>query len=65
MGRIIPGGAAHQDGRLQVGDEITHVNNQSLYGATHQDVISLISNSSINRTILLRIVRPRDLGSYA
>ncbi|KAI6661208.1 cysteine proteinase 1-like isoform X1 [Oopsacas minuta] len=62
VGRIIPGGSAHQDGRLQVGDEITHVNNENLYGASHQDVISLISNSSINRSILLRIIRQRDVG---
>ena len=64
MGRIIPGGAADQDGNMRVGDEITHVNGQSLYGATHQDVISLISNSSINRTIVLRVTRPRHIGSY-
>ena len=64
MGRIIPGGPAHQDGRLQIGDEITHVNGQSLYGATHQDVISLISNSSINRSIMLRVIRPRDVGEF-
>ena len=68
IGRVIAGGAADLDGRLQVGDEITHVNNESVLGATHRDVISLIANSSINRSILLRIARPSmgecDLGFH-
>ncbi|XP_070598665.1 multiple PDZ domain protein isoform X1 [Erythrolamprus reginae] len=39
---IDPNGAAGRDGRLQIGDELLEINEQVLYGKTHQNASSII-----------------------
>lgn len=57
IGAIVPGGAADLDGRLQVGDEITHINGQPVIDATHHEVISLMSQAGTMGSVSLRIQR--------
>ena len=45
------------DGRLQVGDEITHINGQSVIDATHHEVIGLMSQAGTLGSVSLRIQR--------
>lgn len=42
----MPGGAADAEGHLEVGDEILAVNQQSVIGASHHQVVSLMSQSA-------------------
>ncbi|KAM3619195.1 uncharacterized protein V6R79_004419 [Siganus canaliculatus] len=50
-----PGGPAARDGRIQVGDELLEINNQILYGRSHQNASAIIkSTSSKVKLILLR-----------
>ena len=53
----MPGGAADLDGRLQVGDEITHINGQPVIDATHHEVIGLMSQAGTMGSVSLRIQR--------
>uniref|UniRef100_A0A1A8P945 InaD-like n=1 Tax=Nothobranchius rachovii TaxID=451742 RepID=A0A1A8P945_9TELE len=50
-----PGGPAARDGRIRVGDELLEINNQMLYGRSHQNASAIIK-SSVSRVklILLR-----------
>lgn len=57
IGAIVPGGAADLDGRLQVGDEITHINGQLVMDATHHEVIGLMSQAGTLGSVSLRIQR--------
>ena len=57
IGAIVPGGAADLDGRLQVGDEITHINGQMVMDATHHEVIGLMSQAGTMGSVSLRIQR--------
>ncbi|XP_029185251.2 LOW QUALITY PROTEIN: disks large homolog 1-like [Acropora millepora] len=43
--KIIDGGAAQQDGRLQVGDKIIRVNNSSLEDVTHEDAVTVLKKT--------------------
>jgi len=43
--RIIPGGAAAKDPRIQVGLRLIEVNGQSLLGATHQEAVNILRNA--------------------
>lgn len=45
MANIVPGGAADLDGRLQSGDQILYIDGQSVTGASHEKVVSLMSNA--------------------
>ncbi|KAM9358457.1 inaD-like protein [Symphorus nematophorus] len=50
-----PGGPAARDGRIQVGDELLEINNQILYGRSHQNASAIIkSTASKVKLILLR-----------
>ena len=57
MGAIVAGGAADLDGRLQIGDEITHINGRSVLDASHRDVISLMGTASAQGEVVLSIRR--------
>ena len=54
---IVPGGAADLDGRLQVGDEITHVNGHSVIDAPHHNVISAMGEALAQGEVVLNICR--------
>uniref|UniRef100_A0A3B4GFW7 PDZ domain-containing protein n=1 Tax=Pundamilia nyererei TaxID=303518 RepID=A0A3B4GFW7_9CICH len=43
--KIIEGGAAHRDGRLQIGDKILAVNHMSLEDVLHEDAVSALKNT--------------------
>uniref|UniRef100_A0A3Q3WKD3 Uncharacterized protein n=1 Tax=Mola mola TaxID=94237 RepID=A0A3Q3WKD3_MOLML len=50
-----PGGPAARDGRIRVGDELLEINNQVLYGRSHQNASAIIkSTASKVKLILLR-----------
>lgn len=51
------GGAADLDGRLLVGDEITHINHHSVVDASHRDVISLMGQAAALGEVILGIQR--------
>ena len=54
---IVPNGAADRDGRFRVGDLILAVNNISTIDASHQRVISLMSNAGRSGQVTLRVRR--------
>ena len=65
IGAIVPGGAAYLDGRLQVGDEITHINSLNVMNATHREVIELMGEAGAHGEVSLNIRRklpPADSG---
>uniref|UniRef100_A0A669D7E8 PATJ crumbs cell polarity complex component n=1 Tax=Oreochromis niloticus TaxID=8128 RepID=A0A669D7E8_ORENI len=50
-----PGGPAARDGRIQIGDELLEINNQILYGRSHQNASAIIKSApSKVKLILLR-----------
>ncbi|XP_041792121.1 inaD-like protein [Chelmon rostratus] len=50
-----PGGPAARDGRIRVGDELLEINNQVLYGRSHQNASAIIkSTASKVKLIVLR-----------
>ncbi|XP_037837268.1 inaD-like protein isoform X2 [Kryptolebias marmoratus] len=50
-----PGGPAARDGRIHVGDELLEINNQILYGRSHQNASAIIKSSASKvKLILLR-----------
>ena len=57
IGAIVSGGAADLDGRLIVGDEITHINGRSVLDASHRDVITLMGEAAAQGEVVLRVQR--------
>ena len=57
IGAIVAGGAADLDGRLLVGDEITHINGTPVMDAAHRDVITLMGEAAAQGEVVLRIQR--------
>ncbi|KAK5604887.1 hypothetical protein CRENBAI_008146 [Crenichthys baileyi] len=50
-----PGGPASRDGRIHVGDELLEINNQVLYGRSHQNASAIIKSATSKvKLILLR-----------
>ncbi|XP_076736241.1 inaD-like protein isoform X5 [Maylandia zebra] len=50
-----PGGPAARDGRIQIGDELLEINNQILYGRSHQNASAIIKSATSKvKLILLR-----------
>uniref|UniRef100_A0A8C8RFY4 Discs large MAGUK scaffold protein 4 n=1 Tax=Pelusios castaneus TaxID=367368 RepID=A0A8C8RFY4_9SAUR len=64
--KIIEGGAAHKDGRLQIGDKILAVNNVSLEDVMHEDAVAALKNTY--DVVYLRVAKPANMylnDSYA
>ncbi|XP_040896942.1 inaD-like protein [Toxotes jaculatrix] len=50
-----PGGPAARDGRIRVGDELLEINNQILYGRSHQNASAIIKSAASRvKLIVLR-----------
>ncbi|KAM4738921.1 inaD-like protein [Anableps anableps] len=50
-----PGGPASRDGRIRVGDELLEINNQVLYGRSHQNASAIIKTAASKvKLVLLR-----------
>ena len=60
---IVAGGAADLDGRLQIGDRITHISGHSVIDGSHHEVISLIGAAAAHGEVYLIIQRARP-GMY-
>ncbi|XP_060910740.1 disks large homolog 4-like isoform X4 [Labrus mixtus] len=62
--KIIEGGAAHKDGRLQIGDKIlavghSNVNNVCLEDVMHEDAVGALKNTA--EVVYLRVAKPNNL----
>jgi len=62
IGSIVIGGVAHRDGVLKAGDEIISINDRNVMGASHQEVVQLMSQTGPMVSILVR--RKRDSDTY-
>ncbi|XP_078518852.1 syntaxin-binding protein 4-like [Lissotriton helveticus] len=58
--RILPGGVAYSDGRLQPGDQILEVNGDSLLGATNEQAVDILRAASATSHMRLLIARDDD-----
>ncbi|XP_068003386.1 syntaxin-binding protein 4-like isoform X2 [Melanerpes formicivorus] len=58
--RIIPGGVAYADGRLQPGDQILEVNGDSLLGVTSERAVDILRTASATSHMRLLIARDDD-----
>ncbi|KAK5931595.1 hypothetical protein CesoFtcFv8_000107 [Champsocephalus esox] len=54
--KIIEGGAAHRDGRLQIGDKILAVNHVSLEDVLHEDAVVALKNTG--EVVYLKVSTP-------
>ena len=61
-GRIIQGSPADRCRQLHVGDRLVAVNNVSIDGVHHSDIVDTIKQSG--RTVTLRIAQQPPLGKY-
>ncbi|XP_053088066.1 disks large homolog 1 isoform X8 [Pangasianodon hypophthalmus] len=64
--KIIEGGAAHKDGRLQIGDKLIAVNVVCLEEVTHEDAVAALKNTS--DVVFLKVAKPTSVfmnDSYA
>ncbi|XP_043558415.1 discs large homolog 1-like protein isoform X7 [Chiloscyllium plagiosum] len=57
--KIIEGGAAHKDGRLQIGDKILAVNTTSLDEVTHEDAVTALKNTT--EVVYLKVAKPTSM----
>ncbi|KAI4790848.1 hypothetical protein KUCAC02_034363, partial [Chaenocephalus aceratus] len=48
-----PGGPAARDGRIRVGDELLEINNQVLYGRSHQNASAIIKSAASKVKVIL------------
>ncbi|XP_074597161.1 membrane-associated guanylate kinase, WW and PDZ domain-containing protein 1-like [Brevipalpus obovatus] len=62
VGSIVIGGVAHKDGILKAGDEILSINGQDIIGASHHQVVSLMSQCG--RTVSMLIRRQRNCDAF-
>ncbi|XP_060642558.1 syntaxin-binding protein 4-like isoform X1 [Anolis sagrei] len=58
--RILPGGIAYVDGRLQSGDQILEVNGDSLLGVTSERAVDILRTASATNHMRLLIARDDD-----
>ncbi|XP_072273500.1 syntaxin-binding protein 4-like isoform X2 [Pyxicephalus adspersus] len=56
--RILPGGVAYSDGRLQPGDQILEVNGESLLGVSNERAVDILRAASA--TSYMRLIIARD-----
>ncbi|XP_021332432.1 disks large homolog 1 isoform X35 [Danio rerio] len=64
--KIIEGGAAHKDGRLQIGDKLLAVNAVCLEEVTHEDAVAALKNTP--DVVYLKVAKPTSVfmnDSYA
>ncbi|XP_027002645.1 disks large homolog 1 isoform X3 [Tachysurus fulvidraco] len=64
--KVIEGGAAHKDGRLQIGDKLVAVNVVCLEEVTHEDAVAALKNTS--DVVFLKVAKPTSVfmnDSYA
>ncbi|XP_015461043.3 disks large homolog 1 isoform X11 [Astyanax mexicanus] len=64
--KIIEGGAAHKDGRLQIGDKLVAVNAACLEEVTHEDAVAALKNTT--DVVYLKVAKPTSVfmnDSYA
>ncbi|MEQ2268981.1 Disks large 4 [Xenotaenia resolanae] len=54
--KIIEGGAAHRDGRLQIGDKILAVNHMTLEDVLHEDAVAALKNTG--DVVYLKVATP-------
>ncbi|XP_068122786.1 disks large homolog 2 isoform X1 [Hyperolius riggenbachi] len=57
--KIIEGGAAQKDGRLQVGDRLLMVNNYGLEEVTHEEAVAILKNTS--DVVYLKVGKPTTI----
>uniref|UniRef100_A0A4W5R745 Discs, large homolog 4a (Drosophila) n=1 Tax=Hucho hucho TaxID=62062 RepID=A0A4W5R745_9TELE len=57
--KIIEGGAAHKDQRLQIGDKILAVNSVCLEDVMHEDAVGALKNTA--EVVYLRVAKPNNL----
>ncbi|XP_056262249.1 disks large homolog 2 isoform X12 [Pseudoliparis swirei] len=57
--KIIDGGAAEKDGRLQVGDRLLMVNNYSLEEVSHEEAVAILKNTS--DVVYLKVGKPTNV----
>nr|1QLC_A Chain A, POSTSYNAPTIC DENSITY PROTEIN 95 [Rattus norvegicus] len=56
--KIIEGGAAHKDGRLQIGDKILAVNSVGLEDVMHEDAVAALKNTY--DVVYLKVAKPSN-----
>ncbi|TRY89305.1 hypothetical protein DNTS_003474, partial [Danionella cerebrum] len=57
--KIIEGGAAHKDGRLQIGDKLLAVNAVCLEDVTHEDAVAALKNTP--DVVYLKVAKPTSV----
>ncbi|XP_048055762.1 disks large homolog 1 isoform X20 [Megalobrama amblycephala] len=57
--KIIEGGAAHKDGRLQIGDKLLAVNAACLEEVTHEDAVAALKNTP--DVVYLKVAKPTSV----
>uniref|UniRef100_A0A7N6B7B9 Disks large homolog 1 n=1 Tax=Anabas testudineus TaxID=64144 RepID=A0A7N6B7B9_ANATE len=57
--KIIEGGAAHKDGRLQIGDKLVAVNNSCLEEVTHEEAVAALKSTP--DIVYLRVAKHTSL----
>ncbi|XP_067315829.1 disks large homolog 1 isoform X21 [Pseudorasbora parva] len=57
--KIIEGGAAHKDGRLQIGDKLLAVNAACLEDVTHEDAVAALKNTP--DVVYLKVAKPTSV----
>ncbi|XP_041420746.1 disks large homolog 1 isoform X10 [Xenopus laevis] len=57
--KIIEGGAAHKDGRLQIGDKLLAVNSVCLEEVSHEDAVTALKNTS--DFVCLKVAKPTTM----
>ncbi|XP_042698864.1 disks large homolog 1 isoform X20 [Chrysemys picta bellii] len=64
--KIIEGGAAHKDGKLQIGDKLLAVNSVCLEEVSHEEAVTALKNTS--DFVYLKVAKPTSMfmnDSYA
>ncbi|OUC39868.1 PDZ/DHR/GLGF domain protein, partial [Trichinella nativa] len=59
VGQLVADGAASQDGRLQLDDEIVQIDGHDMLGSSHQRAVQLMNNASKNGHVKLVVRRRR------
>ncbi|XP_039614348.1 disks large homolog 1 isoform X11 [Polypterus senegalus] len=57
--KIIEGGAAHKDGKLQIGDKLLAVNNVSLEEVSHEEAVAALKNTP--DVVYLKVAKPTSV----